>query len=240
MFLFQVNRARLLCALALAVACAPAGSNSRGSETTSVAAAGGSPAAGAAPAAAAAQDSNITLADVARTEGSASAPVWVVMVSDFQCPYCKQWHEATFPALRDEYVKTGKVRIAYINYPLPSHAQAWPSAEAAMCAAAQGRFWQMHDAIFDAQEKWSPGARSAAVFDSLARTTGVDIERWRQCVTSGAMKPLVRADHQRASAAGVRSTPSFLIGNELLAGAHPIASFRRVIDAALAARKPGG
>jgi protein-disulfide isomerase len=56
--------------------------------------------------------------------------------------------------------------------------------------------------------------------------------RWRSCITTGAMKPLIRADQQRASAAGVRSTPTFLIGDELLAGAHPIASFRRVIDSA--------
>jgi protein-disulfide isomerase len=223
MALSQVNRALTFGALAFAVACTPAGTKSSGGET---------PTAGAARAAAP-QDSSITLADLARVDGRASAQLWVIMVSDFQCPFCKQWHDETYPALRDEFVKTGKVRLAYVNFPLGSHAQAWPAAEAAMCAGAQGKFWQMEDAILDAQERWASSSTPAAVFDSLAAGVGLDMPRWRSCITTGAMKPLIRADQQRASAAGVRSTPTFLIGDELLAGAHPIASFRRVIDSAL-------
>jgi protein-disulfide isomerase len=137
-------------------------------------------------------------------------------------------------------VKTGKVRVAYVNFPLNSHAHAWPSAEAAMCAGVQGRFWQMHDAIFDSQQHWSAGSAPAPVFDSLARATGLNMQRWRSCVSSGVTKPLIQADFQRASAAGVRSTPTFLIGEEVLAGAHPIESFRRAIDSALVkTAKPG-
>ena len=230
MFLTQINRASAFCAtLALGLACTPSSTNSRATESATVAA---TPIAAPTPLPAA-QDSNITLADLARTDGSANAPVWVIVVSDFQCPYCKQWHDTTYPALHNEFVKPGKVRFAYVNYPLNSHAQAWPSAEAAMCAGAQGKFWQMHDAIFDNQERWASGPAPAAVFDSLARTTGVEMRRWRDCVTSGTTKPLIQADHQRAAAAGVRSTPSFLIGDALLAGAHPILSIRRAIDSAL-------
>ncbi|HEY3134160.1 MAG TPA: thioredoxin domain-containing protein, partial [Gemmatimonadaceae bacterium] len=69
-------------------------------------------------------DSNITRADLARIQGSSSAPVWVIEVSDFQCPFCKQWHDQTYPLLRDQYVKTGKVRLAYVNFPLAIHAHA--------------------------------------------------------------------------------------------------------------------
>src|SRR5512146_2649594 len=76
-------------------------------------------------------------ADHARIEGSGSAPLWVVEVSDFQCPYCRQWHEETYPAIKREYVDTGKIRLAYINFPISGHRNAWPAAEAAMCAAAQ-------------------------------------------------------------------------------------------------------
>lgn len=224
----QVNLTSAFVTLALAFACAPAGTSSRATESTAVA-----PVKAATAIPPAAQDSNITLADLARIEGSATAPIWIIVVSDFQCPYCKQWHDATFPTLENEFVKTGKARLAYVNFPLNSHAHAWPSAEAAMCAGAQGKFWQMHDAIFDNQARWSAGSAPAPVFDSLARTTGVDMPRWRSCVGSGVMKPLIGADLQRASAAGVRSTPTFLIGDEVLAGAHPIESFRRAIDSAL-------
>lgn len=227
----QVNRAAAFSALfALCVACAPAGTNGRNTESAT---AGTTPAPAAIATITAPQDSNITLADLARTDGSASAPVWVIIASDFQCPYCKEWHDVTYPALHNEFVKTGKVRVAYVNYPLAMHAQAWPSAEAAMCAGAQGKFWQMHDAIFDNQQRWASGPAPATVFDSLAGTTGVDMRRWRDCIAKGVMKPLVQADYQRAGAAGVRSTPSILIGDELLAGAHPIESIRRVVDSAL-------
>ncbi len=231
----QVNLASAFVTLALAFACAPAGTNTRGTDSTATA-----PAKAVTAVPPSAQDSNVTLADLARIEGSASAPVWVIVVSDFQCPYCKQWHDTTFPTLENEFVKTGKVRVAYVNFPLNSHAHAWASSEAAMCAGAQGRFWQMHDAIFDSQARWSATSAPATVFDSLARTTGVDMSRWRSCVSSGVTKPLIQADFQRAAAAGVRSTPTFLIGNEILSGAHPIENFRRAIDSALVkAAKPG-
>ncbi|HMH86433.1 MAG TPA: thioredoxin domain-containing protein, partial [Gemmatimonadaceae bacterium] len=138
----QVNHIGALGALALSLACAPAGNNRQGAETTTVARAETvSVTTKPAP-----PDSNITRADLARIQGSASAPVWVIEVSDFQCPYCKQWHDQTYAAFRDQYVNTGKVRLAYVNFPLASHVHAWPAAESAMCAGAQGKFWQMHDA----------------------------------------------------------------------------------------------
>lgn len=230
MLLPQVNR--VICAVMILAACAPSGTNSAVAESASVAARPATTAA-----APAGQDSTITLADLARTDGSANAPLWVIVVSDFQCPYCKQWHDETYPALLNEFVKTGKVRVAYVNYPLSMHAQAWPTAEAAMCAGAQGKFWQMHDAIFDSQQKWASSRTPAAIYDSLARATGVDMRRWSQCMSSGATKPLIRADQQRAAAAGVRSTPTILIGNQALAGAHPIETIRRAIDSA-SVRRP--
>jgi protein-disulfide isomerase len=234
MILSQVNRARSLWTVVLfTVACAPAGTNSRGTESATATAAAPATMSARAATVPAAQDSNITRADLARTDGSATAPVWVIIASDFQCPYCKEWHDATYPALHNEFVKTGKVRVAYVNFPLAIHAQAWTSAEAAMCAGAQGKFWEMHDAIFDNQKRWASGPSPAAVFDSLARTTGVDMGRWRDCIRNGVTKPLIQADHARAAGAGIRSTPSILIGNDLLAGAHPIESLRGVIDSAL-------
>jgi len=230
MLLSQVNRARAIrTAVMVATACTPSGTNSAVAESASV----GARRTATSTAVAASQDSNITSADLARTDGSATAPVWVIVASDFQCPYCKQWHDETFPALHNEFVRTGKVRVAYVNYPLASHPLAWPSAEAAMCAGAQGKFWLMHDAIFDTQAKWAASSTPAAVFDSLARASGVEMRRWSECIASGTTKPLIQADQQRAAGAGVRSTPSILIGDEMLAGAHPIESLRRAIDSAL-------
>ena len=68
-----------------------------------------------------ASDSLVTIADRARILGDSAAPVWVVIVSDFQCPYCKVWHDETFPALKREFVDRGRIRLAYLNLPLPQH-----------------------------------------------------------------------------------------------------------------------
>ena len=106
-----------------------------------------------------------------------------------------------------------------------------------MCAGAQGKFWEMHDALFANQAKWEALPAPAPFFESLARGTGVDVARWRQCVQSGKMKPWIQADHDRAQAAGAASTPSFMIGDRILAGAQPIEALRSAIDSALAKSK---
>jgi protein-disulfide isomerase len=230
MILTQVYNIRALGALALLLACAPAANNGQGAETTTVARAEPAPTS----AKPAQTDSNITRADLARIQGSASAPVWVIEVSDFQCPYCKEWHEQTYPALRDQYVKTGKIRLAYVNFPLGSHTYAWPAAEAAMCAGAQGKFWEMHDGLFQTQNRWEKGSITP-LFDSLAQSNRLDMTRWRDCVKSGVMKPLIQADHDRAATAGAGATPSFMIGDKLLTGAQPIEELRKAIDEAEAA-----
>jgi protein-disulfide isomerase len=229
----KVNQIRTLGALALALGCAPGGNARQGAESTTVA----RPETTSIAVKSAAPDSNITRADLARIQGSASAPVWVIEVSDFQCPYCKQWHEQTYAALRDQYVKTGKVRLAYVNFPLGSHIHAWPAAESAMCAAAQGKFWEMHDGLFATQGRWEGSASPTAVYDSLAQANGLNMNRWRDCVKSGLMEPLIQADHDRASQAGVGATPSFIIGDKILAGAQPIEELRKAIDSAQVAAK---
>jgi len=221
---FQVNRPVAAFALALSLACAQTGNKSSETTTTRT---------DTARVAKAPPDSNITRADLARIQGSPIAPLWVIEVSDFQCPYCKQWHDQTYNAFIDQYVKTGKVRLAYVNFPLGIHAHAFPAAEAAMCAGVQNKFWPMHDSLFASQGRWESGADPKATFDSLARETGLDMPRWRDCVQSGKMRPLIQADHDRASQAGVGATPSFMIGDKLLTGAQPLIDMQRVIDSAL-------
>ena len=226
----QVNRVGTAVVLALILACAPANGGKQSesrtttrSDTATVAAAPAAPA-----------DSDAVRADLARIQGSPTAPVWVIEVSDFQCPYCKQWPDQVYKKLRAEYVSTGKVRLAYFNFPLAQHAHAGPAAEAAMCAGAQGKFWEMHDALFISQDKWAGLPSTAEHFRSLAGTTGVDIKRWLECVRSGKMRPWIQADHDRAERAGAASTPSFMIGDQLLVGAQPIENLRNAIDSALA------
>lgn len=182
----------------------------------------------------------LRLADQGRVEGSASAPVWMIIASDFQCPYCRIWHDSTYATLVRDYVQPGKVRLAYINFPLPMHPNAVPAAEAAMCASAQGKFWEMHSALFVAQETWSSQSDARPTFEGLAQKVGVDVPAWKRCMDAHTTMPLVQVDVERTRQSGVKSTPSFMIlrGNTVvkaIAGAQPTADFRAALDEALAA-----
>ena len=179
-------------------------------------------------------DSVSTAADRGRIRGAETAPVWLVEISDFQCPFCKRWHDESFATIDKEYVQTGKVRLAYLNFPLSMHPNARAASEAAMCASVQGKFWPLHKSLFDSQTKWAAQSNPTSTFDSLAVAAGVDTAAWRGCMTSHATGKLIDADHDRSSTAGVQSTPTFFVGDRKLEGAYPVDSFRVVIDAAIA------
>lgn len=175
-------------------------------------------------------------ADAGRILGDSAAKVWVIMVSDFQCPFCKQWHDASFAKVMTDYVRTGKVRLAFVNMPLSIHPYAVPAAEAAMCASVQNKFWPMHDGLFATQQHWESLPNPQPVFDSLATAAGVDMAPWRQCVSQHLARPLIQADHDRANSAGANSTPTFWVtasgSSQTLEGAD--ANVPAAIDAALA------
>jgi protein-disulfide isomerase len=86
--------------------------------------------------------------------GDANAPVTMIVFGDFQCPYCGQAYQTGEKQVRDEYVKSGKVKMVYRDFPLINiHPSAIPAAEASECAKAQGKYWQYHDALFENQDK---------------------------------------------------------------------------------------
>ena len=183
---------------------------------------------------AAQQDPLVTAADRGRIEGDANAKTWLIVASDFQCPFCKQWHDESYKTVYDEYVRSGKIKVAYVNYPLQQHQHAMATAEAAMCAAAQGKFWPYHEALFATQKGWESLSSPAAVLDSIAGAIGLDKAAWKQCVESGKMKPLIDADRDRSAAAGVQSTPSFIIGDRVMLGVQPIERLRAALDSEIA------
>lgn len=236
---------RLALAASLAfAACKPAADHAAGAASASGASSAASPAAsraasGAAPGGGPASPI-LARADSGRIKGSASAPVWVIEISDFQCPYCKLWHDEVYASLVREFVETGKARLAYVHLPLNSHPNALPAAEASMCASAQGKFWEVQSAIFATQEVWAQLPEPGAHFDSLAARAGVGMGDWRECMRTDVTLPLIEADRERAMNIGVRSTPSFLVGGEAFSGVTSIERFREAIErASRAAPAPG-
>jgi protein-disulfide isomerase len=184
-------------------------------------------------------DSSLARADKARIQGSENAKVWLVIASDFQCPFCKAFHDDTYKRILTDYVATGKIRVAYLNHPSSMHQFAVISAEAAMCAAMQDKFWQMHDALFVSQDRWAATADPVPVFDSLATSLRLNMPDWRGCMSSHKTRPMVDADHARSQASGVGGTPSFFIANKLaVVGAEPYPTFKAALDSALAHAGP--
>ena len=166
-----------------------------------------------------------------RAMGSASAPVTVYEMSDFQCPFCRRHALETMPVLEREYVQTGKVRWVFINFPIPEiHPNAVPAAEFALCAARAGKFWEAHHLLFRHQSSWARLPDPAAFLLSLADSARVPRRPLLTCLADPAVRRAVEAEAQGSLRAGANSTPSFYIEGGLLVGAHPVDVFRPILD----------
>ncbi|HET8650919.1 MAG TPA: thioredoxin domain-containing protein [Gemmatimonadales bacterium] len=184
-----------------------------------------------------AADTGAGLPLAARTLGSDSAPVTVYEMSDFQCPFCQRHALNTFPALRREYIETGKVRWIYIFFPLTTiHHNALPAAEFAVCAARAGKFWQAHDLLFAHQSEWAELPEAGPYFLTLADSLDLPRQQILNCVKDPSTQADVEADAAGAARAGANSTPSFYIEGGLLAGAAPLPVFEHILDSVYAVK----
>jgi protein-disulfide isomerase len=165
--------------------------------------------------------------------GNADAPVTIVEFTDYQCPFCRRFQAESWPALKRNYVDTGKVRFIVRDLPLKIHSSARPAAEAAHCAGAQGKFWPMHNALLSRDAKLDE-----ASLLPRAQALGLDVPRFRQCVTANKYEAAIERNAEQASALGVRGTPTFIVGRvshgvlegERAAGALPYSDFAAYLD----------
>jgi protein-disulfide isomerase len=165
--------------------------------------------------------------------GNPNAPVTIIEFSDFQCPFCRKFYKETLPQIKKEYLLTGKAKLVYRDFPLVQiHPGATPAAEGAECAKEQGKFWEMHDAIFDEQEKQGSGTVQFTANDvkQWAAKIGLNTSKFNQCLDSGKYKQEVEKDIADGSAAGVTGTPAVFVNGRLIVGAQPFAAFKAVID----------
>ncbi len=184
---------------------------------------------GAAPAAPAAASDDV------RSKGNPDAAVTIVEYSDYQCPFCSRWVEETYPALLQQYIDAGKVRLEFRDFPLESlHPNAMAAAVAARCAGEQGDYWGMHDRLFGNQDEWSSLADPSETFQSYASQMGLDTAAFLTCLSSGEFDAAIAQDLQDGQAAGISGTPSFLITGNLVVGAQPLAAFQQALDTLLA------
>jgi protein-disulfide isomerase len=165
-------------------------------------------------------------------KGAKDAWVTIVEVSDFQCPYCKRVGET----LKEIETKYGSdVRFVFKHNALPFHKRAKPAAAASMCANEQGKFWEMHDALFEGQRELEDNH-----FETYAQKIGLNMGKWKECYTANKYDSAIDADQRLANQLGARGTPAFFINGRFLSGAQPFASFQAVIDQELKKAKESG
>jgi len=162
------------------------------------------------------------------SEGPDNAPIVIVEFSDFECPFCRKWHNETYLPLREKY--PNQIKLVYRNFPLVSlHANAYLAAEAAMCAGDQERYWDYHDALFQGKKGMGEEA-----FKGYAAELGLDTVAFNDCLDREKYKDFIREDMAYAASIGVQSTPTFYVNGKLVVGAQPLAVFEQIVQAELA------
>lgn len=182
-------------------------------------------------------DSTITLvANQGHVIGSETAPVEVVEFADFECPACGQFATITEPDVRARLVNTGMIRFRFMDFPLEGHRNTRAAHMAAWCASDQGKFWEMHDAIFATQDRWSTYAtsRPLPVFESLAQQIGLDVQQYATCMETRKFLGQIQSNVDEGLRRGVNSTPTFFIGNRKVATTVSYDEFRQHVNDALA------
>ena len=170
--------------------------------------------------------------------GTANAPVTLIEYGDYQCPFCAQFFGQTEPQIIQNYVNTGKVRMIFRDFAFLGP-ESTAAANAAQCAEDQNKLWPYHDALYTAKlgdeakgGNEDDGFYNAAEFIKLAQQVGLNIPTFTSCINNSTDANSVAQEKAGGGAAGVNSTPSFLINGQLLTGAQPYSVFQQALDSA--------
>jgi protein-disulfide isomerase len=164
--------------------------------------------------------------------GSDSAPVEITEYADFECPACSEFALVQWPSVRDRLIETGQLRWRYRDWPIDQlHPYARIAAHAAACANDQGKYWEMHDALFAGQGEWAaPRGNPTSKFRGYARDLALNLDEYDQCMQSAMYAGRIQASYDEGSKLGVGSTPTFLIDGRLYSGVMASDSIRKLVD----------
>jgi protein-disulfide isomerase len=176
------------------------------------------------------------------TYGKPDAPVTIVEFADYECPACARYATVTGPDVKRRIADAGLARIIFFDYPLPQHRFAVNASVAAACAGEQGKYWEMHDRLFEGQGEWSPQFTNVrnpkGIFEGYARDIGVDVGAWGTCYDDQKPLPRIRANAAEGQRRGINQTPSFVIGNRVLPGILTYDEIRAYVDSAARTAAP--
>lgn len=166
------------------------------------------------------------LADDDPALGDPDAKVTLVEFGDFQCPFCARFFQTTEQDIIEKYVKTGKARFVYRDFPISAiHSEAQKSAEAAECADEQGKFWPYHNILYQRQNELSPQN-----YKKWAVELGLNAKQFTDCLDSGKYAGEVEKDLQDGQTAGVNGTPTTFVNGRMVQGAVPFSQFAAIIE----------
>jgi protein-disulfide isomerase len=170
------------------------------------------------------------------TMGRPDAPVQILEFADFECPACGNYSVVTEPDVRKRIIDPGLARVTYYDFPLPQHKNTMAASEAAACANDQGKFWEMHDRLFQGQTDWNTEATSdpVSVMQGYAKAIGLDVDKWRSCVDSRVHQRDIDANKAEGTRRQVNQTPTFVIGNRMVAGSLTDDQIKAYVDSARA------
>lgn len=183
------------------------------------------------------EDSEILdLTDADVVLGDLNAPVTVIEYSDFQCPFCGRFFSQTVSKIKSEYIKSGKVRFVYRHFAFLGP-ESKAAALAVECAKDQGKFWDMHDAVFgneinDGREH--NGNLNRSLFMTLAEGLGLDTAKYGSCLDDEKYMSKIERDYASAQVIGVRATPTIFVNGEKIEGALPFENFKVLVEKYLA------
>ena len=160
--------------------------------------------------------------------GDENAPVTIVEYSDFECSFCSKFYKDTIGQIKETYVDTGIVKFVYRHFPLSGHSKAQKAAEASECAGEQGKFWEMHDLMFET------GLLTIDDLKQHAITLSLDTTIFNDCLDSGKYEEKVNADFSLGQQHGVSGTPASFVNGILVSGAQPFSKMQQTIEAELA------
>lgn len=182
-------------------------------------------------------DQIFTFSDKGMVKGEADAPLTLVEFADFQCPYCGDAHPVLDAALA-EY--KGKVKFVFKHFPLLSvHKNALSAAVAAEAAGMQGKFWEMHDLLFERQQEWSSLPSADKKFEEYAKEIGLDVEKFKSDMKDDSLSKKIDEQRNEGISAVVTSTPTFFVnGKKVELQSLSIDAFKDIFDAELAKKQP--
>lgn len=179
-----------------------------------------------------------TLSDDDTVIGDVNAPITMVGFSDFQCGFCAKFAKYILPLIEENYIKTGKVKFIFRDFPLDFHGQAQIAAQASECADEQGKFREMHDAMFEAQQEWSDNSQAPKLIKNYAKRIGLDVKQFNECLDTNKYTGEIRKDLIDGMAVGVSGTPTFFVNGKYVSGSLPYETiFKPIFDAELGGKK---